>query len=109
MNINELFDFVGIDNISDEMLRVAFGRSLKEMREYKGLTQKDLADATAVPRQSISVYERGETAPTITQAIRLASFFSLTIDDFIYYGLKVQGTNIEEFKSIIEKYEYIHL
>ena len=104
MIINELFDFVGIEQFSDATLRAAFGRSLKELREYKGLTQKGLAEATGVPRQSISVYERGEVAPTITQAIRLAYYFSVTVGDFIYYGLKVNGLNLDEHKSIIEKH-----
>lgn len=105
MTIQKLIDIVG--DISDETMRMAFGRSLKRLREHTNTTQKALATATSVPSQSISVYERGETAPTITQAIRITNYFGLTIDDFILFGLDIKGIDVDdEFKNIIHKYEY---
>lgn len=97
-----------IIEMNDEQIRVAFGSSLKLLREHTYLTQGRLEEATNVPRQSISVYERGETAPTITQAYRLAGFFGLCIDDFIVYGLgKQQALLNETFASITDKYDSI--
>ncbi len=95
-----------IENSMDNVIQQAFGASLKELREHTGVTQKELAQATKVPRQSISVYERGETAPTITQAYRIALFFNLTVDDFISYGLNLPKEFSEgDFESIIAKYD----
>ena len=91
---------------TDEDLKTAFGNSLKELREYVGITQVELAKVTNVPRQSVSVYERGETVPTITQAYRISKFFRLSIDDFIIYGLEKQKEILNEnFASITDKYD----
>ena len=108
MTIQDLIDIVG--DISDGTMRMAFGRRLKRLREHTNTTQNDLAIATGVPRQSISVYERGETAPTVTQAIRITNYFKLTIDDFILFGLDINGIDVDDdFKSIIHKYDFEHL
>jgi len=108
MTIQDLIDIVG--DISDGTMRMAFGRSLKRLREYTNTTQKALSIATNVPTQSISVYERGESAPTITQAIRITNYFRLTIDDFILFGLDINGIEVDdEFTTIIQKYIFEHL
>ncbi len=91
--------------LNDEEIKIAFGSSLRELRECLNMTQKDLAEAVDVPRQSLSVYERGETAPTIIQAYKIAKFFNLCIDDFIIYGAGKQEKLLgEEFSSIVDKY-----
>lgn len=95
-------------SFTDSQLKAAFGKSLKELREHTAITQKDLSKACNIPRQSLSVYERGEIAPTIMQAYRIVSHFSLTIEDFIAYGLEEQRTVLEEnFSCICDKYDAI--
>ena len=91
----------------DESVKKAYGRSLKELREHTNTTQQYLAEKTHVPRQSISVYERGETMPTVLQAFKIAFFFNLSIDDFIIYGMDTPlfSDDIKEFKSITDKYD----
>lgn len=95
-----------LDKNFDTLLKEAFGRSLKELREYCGITQRELADFTNIPHQSISVYERGTNAPTITQAYKIAFYFNLTIDDFIIYGIEYDILKEDlEYKSITDKYD----
>ncbi len=107
MSIQDLFDII---EVSDEQVKKAFGESLKKLREHTNTTQKALSQKTGVPTQSISVYERGESAPTITQAMRIAQFFQLSIDDFIIYGIGAQTLVFDEnFDSITTKYDYEHL
>ena len=92
--------------LSDENVKKAFGASLKELRTHLGITQVLLEDATNIPRQSLSVYERGEIMPTMSQAYKIAQFFRLTIDDFIIYGLNEQKAILKEnFRDITEKYD----
>ena len=95
-----------IPSLTDEEIKKAFGKSLKELRTHLEITQVLLEGATDIPRQSLSVYERGEILPTISQAYKITCYFRLTIEDFIAYGLNLQETLLNEnFKSISEKYD----
>ena len=92
--------------MSDEKIKKGFGNSLKELRAHLGITQLALAEATQIPRQSLSVYERGEFLPTISQAYKITSCFRLSIEDFIVYGLDEQERLLQEnFRDITEKYD----
>ena len=97
-----------IPTLTDDDIKKAFGKSLKELRSHLDITQILLEEATDIPRQSLSVYERGEILPTISQAYKITCYFRLTIEDFIIYGLNLQETLLKEnFKSISEKYDIV--
>ena len=91
---------------SESSILYAYGKSLKELRLHCNLTQSELSEKTKIPRQSLSVYERGEVAPTIIQAYRLAVFFGMDVSDFIEYGLNLPDL---EFNDICMKYEVEHM
>ena len=55
---------------------------LKEMRESKGLTQKEVGEKVGVSRQAINAIETGKFAPSIWLAYGLAKLFNLSIEDF---------------------------
>ena len=95
--------------LSDKAIREAFGESLKKLREHKQMTQGELSEEVLISRQSISVYEKGEITPTITSAYIIASYFNLSVDDFIIYGLGVQKILDEEFSDITSKYDFENL
>ena len=95
-------------SLTDDEIKKAFGKSLKELRSHLDITQILLEEATDIPRQSLSVYERGEILPTISQAYKITRYFKLSIEDFIVYGLNLQEILLKEnFKSISEKYDVI--
>lgn len=48
------------------MDNLTFGERLREMREFRGMTQKELSEKSGVFQIAISKYERGDNAPTIT-------------------------------------------
>ncbi len=48
--------------------------NLKETRESKGLTQKEVADALCISKDILSRYERGDQDPRLEIAIRLSIF-----------------------------------
>ena len=99
---------VYLPELSDENIKKAFGKSLKELRSHLGITQILLEEATQIPRQSLSVYERGEILPTISQAYKIARYFKLSIEDFIIYGLNAQERLLKEsFRDITEKYDVV--
>lgn len=57
-----------------------FKKRLKQLREKKGVTQKDVADAIGATAQSIIAYEKGERIPNIDKAAKIARYFGVSLD-----------------------------
>jgi len=51
---------------------------LIELREEKGLSQAQVAEAVGVRQQTISQYEKGITEPEIQMIKKLCDFFDVT-------------------------------
>lgn len=101
MDTELIFD---IYSLTDEEIKKAFGKTLKEYRTKLNLTQKELSQKVKIPVQSISVYERGEICPTIIQAMRISRFFNLSIDDIILYGLGYEEYTSDKILKRITDY-----
>ena len=54
---------------------------VKELRDARGLTQQQLADAVGVSRQSINSIERGRYVPSLELALTFARLFRLSTDE----------------------------
>ena len=54
-------------------LAYELGASVRKMREAKGLTQKQLADAANMSQPAVARFEAGGTVPTIPLLERLAA------------------------------------
>ncbi len=54
---------------------------IKELREARGWTQQELADAVGVSRQSINSIERDRYTPSLELALTFARVFRLPTDD----------------------------
>jgi putative transcriptional regulator len=54
---------------------------VKELREARGWTQQQLADAVGVSRQSINSVERNRYIPSLELALRFGRVFALATDD----------------------------
>ena len=53
---------------------------INELREQRGVTQRQVADALGCSPVTFLRYESGEREPNITRLIQLADFFGVTID-----------------------------
>lgn len=60
--------------------------SVPALREKKGVTQQELAQAVGVTRQTIIAIERGQYVPSLLLALKLAKFFNRTIEDIFKLG-----------------------
>ena len=60
-----------------------FNEKLQELRNSKGLTQKELAEKLYVSRTAISKWESGRGYPSIDSLRDIARFFSVTVDELI--------------------------
>lgn len=55
--------------------------SLKSVRKTAGLTQAQLAQLTGVSRQTIISTERGDYAPSVYLALRIAKTLGATVEE----------------------------
>ena len=60
-----------------------FGEKLLELRNSKGMTQEELAEALFVSRTAISKWEAGRGYPSIDSLKEISKFFSVSIDELL--------------------------
>ncbi|MGE7625428.1 helix-turn-helix transcriptional regulator [Viridibacillus sp. NPDC096237] len=56
-----------------------------EFRVLKRMSQKDLADAVGVSKQTIFVMEKNNYSPSLVLAYRIANFFEVDINEIFPY------------------------
>ncbi len=93
---------IQIENLSGQFteteLGKAFGNSLKKLRTHRKLSLNTLSKLVDIPNPTINRYENGINIPAITQALKLADFFHLSIEEMIFFGL-------EENRNVVEYYQ----
>lgn len=75
-----------------------FNEKLKELRNSRGLTQEEMAEALFVSRTAISKWESGRGYPNIDSLKEISGFFSVTIDELLS-GEKLLSIAEKENKS----------
>ena len=70
---------VGVESLLD--MASAIRNRVKELRDERGWTQQQLADATGVSRQSINSIERERYVPSLELALTFARVFRLPTDE----------------------------
>ena len=71
-----------------------FSDNLLYLRNLKGLSQEQVAEAIGISRQSYSKWEQGDTFPDIDKCDKLAKFYGVTIDSLIHSDEKIGKTKI---------------
>ncbi len=86
-----------------------FQTRLKELREMSGYrSQQAFADAFGVAQSTVGGWEAGKREPNYETTIRLADFFSVSIDSLL--GYKGHSAMSDQFKRSLSKYlEWIDL
>lgn len=84
--------------------------TIKELREYSGFTQTELAKKLDVTRSSVNAWELGISCPSTQYLIELSRIFSVSTDYLL--GLKQEQTvcldelNADELSIIHSLLEY---
>lgn len=81
-----------------ELVMKKFAQRLKELREYYGMTQAEVAECLNFSSAAISNYECGVREPGIEELILLADFFQVSLD---YFVGRVDNASRYEKKKII--------
>ncbi|MEI5989316.1 hypothetical protein A5881_000804 [Enterococcus termitis] len=62
---------------------IEIGNRLKELRESKKMTQKDLAEILNVTPQAISKWERNKSYPDLDTLVKLSTYFQVSTDSIL--------------------------
>ncbi|HIP74191.1 MAG TPA: transcriptional regulator [Euryarchaeota archaeon] len=54
---------------------------IRELRNQRGITQEELAEAVGVTRQTIIAIEKGRYDPSLRLAFKIARFFKKSIEE----------------------------
>lgn len=76
------------------------GNKIKELREKKGLTQKELAEEIGVAQSTIAMIESGKNKGSIETLAKIANYFNVSIDYLT--------TTEEKLSLAIDSLENIH-
>jgi putative transcriptional regulator len=57
---------------------------VREMRARHKLSQQDLAKKIGATRQTIGLIEKGDYAPSVTLALKIADAFGVTVEEIFY-------------------------
>lgn len=72
-----------------------FGEHLLQAREWRKLSQLQLASAAGFHQSSISEFEHGRRLPTLEQAVKLASVLQISLQWFLT-GQNAPGTDLAD-------------
>ena len=65
---------------------------LSFLREGRALTQLEIAEGVGLSQKVVSAYERGVREPSLKNLIKIAEYFSVSIDDLLLKDLRPQGS-----------------
>ncbi|WP_452598284.1 helix-turn-helix domain-containing protein, partial [Pontimicrobium sp. MEBiC01747] len=66
-----------------------FGKNIKKIRGVKGLSQQAFAEIFDLKRATLGAYEEGRSEPKIETIIKIANYFSISIDALLTSELTV--------------------
>lgn len=73
---------------------------IKNIRKYNKLTQEEFAEKLDISRSKVSSWERRKRDMSITDAIKIANRFHISLDNF----LEVKDISVEEYIEISDKF-----
>lgn len=83
-----------------------YGKHLKAIRQYRGLSQADVADALGVSRNTVSSWEVGRTEPNMEMVSKLASLYRCKSDSFITGNIEVDYVLNDQERKLIETFRH---
>ncbi|USL27483.1 helix-turn-helix transcriptional regulator [Priestia megaterium] len=60
------------------------GNRVRELRARFKWTQQDLADSVGITRQTVGLIEKGDYAPSVALALKIAKSFNVSVEDVFY-------------------------
>ena len=70
------------------------GENIQRYRKNLGMSQEELGQELLVSRQTISLWEKDQTTPTIDNLMRLKEVFGVSVDEILGTENNAQITEI---------------
>lgn len=83
------------------------GKTIKAIREEKGLTQQQVAELVTMHRSNYSKVESGDRDLSIDAINKVAKYFGMTIDELVNFNGKIPNEVTVEDKSLMEQVKLI--
>ena len=80
-------------------IMATFAERLRELRNEKKMTMKDLADKLSLTEQAISMYERNERRPNFEKLEEIADFFNIDMNYLLGKSI-IKNSYAHEFREI---------
>lgn len=81
-----------------------FNKNLKYIRQQKNISQQELADKLNLDRSTISRWENDEMDVTVGNALLVANYFNIPIEDFTSRDLSTGNRNdFDELELLFDK------
>lgn len=89
--------------MTDQELAIYIGLKIKEFRDQRGLTQKELADLIEMGNTTIANYEKGFRTPKKNTLFKIANALNVTIDDLFPILKQSDNSIIESVEEILSQ------
>ena len=89
--------------MTDQELAIYIGLKIKEFRDQRGLTQKELADLIEMGNTTIANYEKGFRTPKKNTLFKIANALNVTIDDLFPVLKQTDNSIIESIEEILSQ------
>lgn len=89
--------------MTDQELAIYIGLKIKEFRDQRGLTQKELADLIGMGNTTIANYEKGFRTPKKNTLFKIANALNVTIDDLFPILKQSDNSIFESIEEILSK------
>jgi len=73
-------------NVFERGDEMTVGEKIQKYRKEKGLSQEELGQMLLVSRQTVSLWEKDKTLPTVDNLKRLKEIFGISVDDILEEG-----------------------
>ncbi len=60
-----------------------YGTTMKELRLERGLTLRQVEQATGISNQNLSRWERNEVIPSVDACVLLAKFYCVSLEELL--------------------------
>ena len=104
-NVLDLFLRLVYNGNDERRYRMTIGDKIQTLRKSRQMSQEELGRNLAVSRQTVSLWETGQTLPTLDNLVRLREVFGVSIDDIL-----CEEKEIEKKKDVsepIESYDFV--
>ena len=69
--------------LNDKMLLLSFGERLRAIREFHGMSQRQLADAAQIGKTTLQGYEVGRHEPGLVSLNKLTAALGVSLDTLV--------------------------